>query len=66
VVTIPLAPRTARVIDLGIGERCEKPIFLAPGVAPLKSTSLMQKSVRNSLVSPKSSTSGGGGEYEDG
>jgi hypothetical protein len=30
VVTIPLAPRTARAIDLGIGERCEKPIFLAP------------------------------------
>jgi hypothetical protein len=30
VVTIPLAPRTAGEIDLGIGERCEKPIFLAP------------------------------------
>ena len=30
VVTIPLAPRTARAIDLAIGERCEGPIFLAP------------------------------------
>jgi len=24
---IPLAPRTARAIDLAIGERCEGPIF---------------------------------------
>jgi len=30
VVTIPLAPRTARAIDLAIGERCEGPIFLTP------------------------------------
>jgi integrase/recombinase XerD len=30
VVTIPLAPRTARVIDLAIGERCQGPVFLAP------------------------------------
>jgi integrase/recombinase XerD len=30
VVTVPLAPRTARAIDLAIGERCEGPIFLAP------------------------------------
>jgi integrase/recombinase XerD len=29
VVTIPLAPRTARAIDLAIGERCEGPMFLA-------------------------------------
>jgi site-specific recombinase XerD len=28
VVTIPLAPRTARAIDLAIGERCDGPIFL--------------------------------------
>jgi integrase/recombinase XerD len=28
VVTIPLAPRTARAIDLEIGERAEGPIFL--------------------------------------
>jgi len=27
VVTIPLAPRTARPIDLAIGERCEGPIL---------------------------------------
>ena len=27
-VTIPLAPRTARALDLAIGERCEGPIFL--------------------------------------
>jgi integrase/recombinase XerD len=29
VVTIPLAPRTARAIDLAVGERSEGPIFLA-------------------------------------
>ena len=29
VVTIPLAPRTARAIDLAIGERTEGPIFVA-------------------------------------
>jgi hypothetical protein len=28
IVTIPLAPRTARAIDLAIGERPEGPIFL--------------------------------------
>jgi hypothetical protein len=31
VVTIPLAPRTARAIDLAIGERGEGPIFLTAG-----------------------------------
>ncbi|MFZ0668045.1 MAG: site-specific integrase, partial [Acidimicrobiales bacterium] len=31
VVTIPLAPRTARAIDLAIGERTEGPMFLAAG-----------------------------------
>jgi integrase/recombinase XerD len=31
VVTIPLAPRTARAIDLAIGERTEGPVFLAAG-----------------------------------
>ena len=30
IVTIPLAPRTARAIDLAIGERCDGPVFLAP------------------------------------
>ena len=30
VVTIPLAPRTTRAIDLAIGERTEGPVFLAP------------------------------------
>ena len=29
VVTVPLAPRTARAIDLAIGERTEGPVFLA-------------------------------------
>jgi hypothetical protein len=28
VATIPLAPRTARAIDLAIGERAEGPLFL--------------------------------------
>jgi integrase/recombinase XerD len=27
-VVIPLAPRTARALDLAIGERCEGPVFL--------------------------------------
>jgi integrase/recombinase XerD len=30
VVTIPLAPRTARAIDLAIAERCEGPVFIGP------------------------------------
>ena len=30
VVTIPLAPRTARAIDLAVGERGEGPIFCGP------------------------------------
>jgi integrase/recombinase XerD len=30
IVTIPLAPRTARAIDLAVGERLEGPIFLRP------------------------------------
>jgi integrase/recombinase XerD len=30
VVTIPLAPRTARAIDLAVGERVEGPIFFGP------------------------------------
>ena len=30
IVTIPLAPRTARAIDLAIGERTQGPIFLGP------------------------------------
>jgi site-specific recombinase XerD len=31
VVTVPLAPRTARAIDLAIGERVEGPVFLTAG-----------------------------------
>jgi integrase len=33
VVTIPLAPRTARALDLAIGERCEGPVFLTLAAA---------------------------------
>jgi integrase/recombinase XerD len=29
-VTVPLAPRTARAIDLAVGERSDGPLFLAP------------------------------------
>jgi integrase/recombinase XerD len=29
VTSVPLAPRTARAIDLAIGERTERPVFLA-------------------------------------
>jgi hypothetical protein len=32
VVTIALAPRTARAIDLAIGERCDGPVFLITGM----------------------------------
>lgn len=35
IVTIPLAPRTARAIDLAIGERVEGPIFLGGNGAQL-------------------------------
>jgi integrase/recombinase XerD len=35
VVTVPLAPRTARAIDLAVGERAEGPIFLSPGAERL-------------------------------
>ena len=31
VVTVPLAPRTARAIDLAAGERCDGPVFLTGG-----------------------------------
>jgi integrase/recombinase XerD len=31
VITIPLAPRTTRAVDLAVGERCEGPVFLARG-----------------------------------
>jgi integrase/recombinase XerD len=30
VVTVPLAPRTARAIDLALGERSDGPLFLVP------------------------------------
>jgi len=30
VVTIPLAPRTARAIDLAVGERVDGPVFCGP------------------------------------
>jgi hypothetical protein len=30
IVTIPLAPRTARAIDLAVGERVDGPIFFGP------------------------------------
>src|SRR5437762_4370900 len=30
IVTIPLAPRTARTIDVAVGERADGPIFLRP------------------------------------
>jgi hypothetical protein len=33
VVTVPLAPRTARAIDLAVGERSDGPVFLAADVA---------------------------------
>ena len=34
VVTVPLAPRTARAIDLAIGERSQGPLFLGPDGEP--------------------------------
>ena len=41
IVTIPLAPRTARAIDFAIGERLDGPIFLRPDgrrIPPLRRT----------------------------
>jgi hypothetical protein len=35
VVTVPLAPRTARAIDLAVGERCDGPIFVGPNGRPI-------------------------------
>ena len=35
IVTIPLAPRTARAIDLAIGERLDGPIFVGPDLRRL-------------------------------
>ncbi len=30
VVTVPLAPRSARAVELAVGERCEGPVFVGP------------------------------------
>jgi hypothetical protein len=38
VVTVPMAPRTARAVDLAVGERCEGPIFLGPDDRRLDAT----------------------------
>jgi integrase len=35
VVTVPLAPRTARAVDLAVGERCEGPILIGANGARL-------------------------------
>jgi integrase len=35
VVTVPLAPRTARAIDLAVGERCDGPIFVGTNGRPI-------------------------------
>jgi integrase len=35
VVTVPLAPRTARAIDLAVGERCDGPIFVGTDGRPI-------------------------------
>jgi integrase/recombinase XerD len=36
VVTMPLAPRVARALDLAIGERLEGPIFMVDAGVPLR------------------------------
>jgi integrase/recombinase XerD len=57
VVTIPLAPRTARAIDLAIGELCEGPVFLAPGGGRLdRHGARTADMVRNSTVGVAAST----------
>jgi integrase/recombinase XerD len=35
VVTVPLAPRTARAIDLAVGERCDGPVFVGTDGRPI-------------------------------
>jgi integrase/recombinase XerD len=47
VVTIPLAPRTARAIDLAIGERCAGPVFLTPDGRGWTATGLPGSSARS-------------------
>jgi integrase/recombinase XerD len=52
IVTIPLAPRTARAIDLAIGERLDGPIFLRPNHACANRI----RAMRSRFVGPSSST----------
>jgi hypothetical protein len=70
VVTMPLSWRTAARLTW-VSASAAKPVFPRPyrsggrtGVAPLESTSLMLDLTSESLLSPKFSTSGGGGEHE--
>ena len=53
VVTIPLAPRTARAIDLAIGERTDGPVFVAADGRRMAGTAPGGSSAR-SLAAPGS------------
>ena len=58
IVTIPLAPRTARAIDLAIGERCAGPVFLPRTAAGWTVTALPGSSARPPAAPGSPSPSG--------
>jgi integrase len=58
VVTIPLAPRTARAIDLAVGERAEGPVFLAAEAGGWTGTAPRGSSAASRVVPGSSNRSG--------
>ena len=59
-VTIPLAPRTARAVDLAVGERCEGPIRPSATARPAGSTVTAQRGLfGGSLAGPGSTSESG-------
>jgi len=55
VVTIPLAPRTARAIDLAVGERSEGPVFVAADGSRLDrhgAARIVHRAARRAITKP--------------
>jgi hypothetical protein len=73
VVTIPLAPRTARAIDPAVGERVDGPIFLAPdrqrldrhGAARVVRRVAISAGIRQAISPAPGGGLGGAGNEED-
>jgi hypothetical protein len=59
IVTVPLAPRTARAIDLTIGERRDGPIFLAAADGGGWTVTVPPGLSEGSLAAPVSSSPSG-------